>query len=225
MTGFLRRGVAAALLLATACGAPRPRPVAAPPPPPVAPDAPLTEVWTRGAGVVLAPDSAGAPVTVPYAAMRLFVLRADSARLLVRCEHCPPPAVGWVERARVVERPRTPALAANEADLAEFAVAVREAARRRDVEALRVVMDPLFVHDLDGRDGIIQAVGDWQAEGFRRLDRVPALVDRGLTPMPHTAVWASPPAYASLDGFQDLRTGFQRVNGRWRWIFLVRGSI
>jgi hypothetical protein len=182
------------------------------------------EVWARRAGLVLADDSATPPATLPHTAMRLFVLEADSARFRVRCEHCPQPAVGWVAHGDVVVRPRPPAVAAEEEELAEFAVAVRDAASRHDLDALRAVMDPLFVHDLDGRDGIIQAMGDWRDEGFRRLDRVAPLVDRGLAPVPHTGVWASPPAYASLDGFQDLRTGFQRVGGRWRWIFLVRGS-
>lgn len=216
------RGAVFAALFAAACGGPPPAPAPAPPP---APPALPAEVWSRAAGLVLAGDSAAPDVRLPYTAMRLFVLRADSARYLVRCEHCPPPAVGWIDRAKVVERPRSTALAANEEELAEFAVAVREAARTHDLAALRAVMDPMFVHDLDGRDGVIQAVGDWQHDSFRRLDVLPALVDRGLVAVPNTAVWASPPAYASRPGFQDLRTGFRRVDGKWRWIFFVRGSL
>lgn len=213
------------VLAAAACGGPpAPRPLPAPPPQP-RPEAVPRDVWTREPGVRLAGDSATAPgTTLPYAAMRLEVIRADSARFLVRCSVCPRPATGWVARESVLSAAATPALAAA-GTLAEFALAVRAAASRRDVQALRAVMSPRFVHDPDGRDGTVEALGDWQAERYRRLDRLPFLLDRGLATVEDTDVWAAPPDYATLPGYQDLRAGFRRTRaGRWEWVFYVQGK-
>ena len=213
------------LLASVACGG-RPAPVPPPPRPPAAPalPPPPRDVWTRDAGVRLRPDSAGVPATLPYAAMRLEVIRADSAAFLVRCATCRTPAVGWVPRDSVVHSPGTPAAAAG-GELSEFVLAVRAAAQRRDLSALRAVMSPRFVHDPDGRDGIVEAVGDWQAERFRRLDRLPFLLDRGVATVEGTELWAAPPEFATVPGYQELRAGFRRTpQGRWEWVFYVQGK-
>lgn len=210
------------LVLLCACAAPRPAPPPAPPAPPPPPPFPYTTVWTREAATALRPDSAGAAVpALPNAFTRLEVLRSDSASLYVRCVVCTPRGEGWVEKARVVFEARTPALAAH-GDLAEFLLAVRAAAARRDVAALRPVMSPQFTHSLGGADGVVEALGRWEQEGFRRLDRLPWLLDRGVA-TPDGAVWAAPPAWVADRAYRDLRAGFRREGNRWEWIFLVPG--
>jgi hypothetical protein len=209
-----------ALLAAAACGGPRPAPPPAPPPPP--PPFPHALVWTREADTALRPDSAGTPAAkLPHTFTRLRVLRSDSASLYVRCEVCTPHVEGWVPQEEVVFEARTPALAAT-GDLAEFLLAVREAASRRDLAALRPVMSRQFAHSLGGADGVVEAVGRWEQEAFRRFDRIPFLLDRGVA-TGDSLVWAAPPAWVSSPGYRDLRLGFRREGNRWEWIFLVPG--
>lgn len=208
------------LLCVAGCG---PRQTAAPaapaaPPPPF----PHAAVWTREGGIALRPDSAGvAQAPLANAFTRLEVLRSDSASLYVRCVVCTPRVEGWVEKERVVFEPRTPALAAH-GDLPEFLLAVRAAAARRDVAALRPVMSRRFAHSLGGADGVVEAIGRWEQEGFRRLDRLPFLLDRGVA-TPDGAVWAAPPAWVTDRSYRDLRAGFRREGDRWEWVFLVPG--
>lgn len=209
------------LVLLCACAAPRPAPAPAPPAP-APPAFPYATVWTREAGTALRPDSAGAAVpALPNAFTRLEVLRADSASLYVRCVVCTPRGEGWVAKARVVFEPGTPSLAAG-GELAEFLLAVRAAAARRDMAALRPVMSRQFTHSLGGADGIMEAVARWEQEGFRRLDRLPWLLDRGVA-SPDGIVWAAPPAWAADRAYRDLRAGFRREGNRWEWVFLVPG--
>ncbi|HEV2150181.1 MAG TPA: hypothetical protein VGR37_22475 [Longimicrobiaceae bacterium] len=209
------------LLTVAACGGPRraPQPAPAAPPPPPFPHA---VVWTREAGTALRPDSAGAPtVALPNSFTRLEVLRSDSASLYVRCIVCTPHAEGWVPKERVVFEARPPALAAT-GDLAEFLLSVRDAASRRDLAALRPVMARQFTHSLGGGDGVVEAVGRWEQEAFRRFDRLPFLLDRGVATR-DGLVWAAPPAWVTDPGYRDLRAGFRREGNRWEWIFLVPG--
>lgn len=217
----MRRTPLLLLVLAAAACSPRPAPAPAPAPPPP-PPFPHAQVWTREPGAVLRPDSAGAPETaLPYAFTRLEVLRPDSAALYVRCVVCTPHREGWVDKERVLWEARAPALAAD-GDLAEFLLAVRGAAARRDLAALRPVMDGLFTHSLSGADGVVEAVGRWEQEGFRRLDRLPFLLDRGVATR-DSSVWAAPPAWTTTPTYADLRAGFRRENDRWKWIFFVPG--
>lgn len=214
----LLRPLAVVLLaLATACGSPRPAPAVPPPQPALPPPPP--QVWTREAGVRLRVDSA--EVQLPYVFMRLDVVSADSAGFNVRCAFCPRPTTGWVARGDVIHAAATQPAAAAGADLATFLLAVRTAAVARDVAALRPVMGRDFVHDLSGRDGVLEAVADWQREQFRRLDRLPFVLDRGVAAVPRTEVWAAPPEYATEVNFRDLRAGFIQREGRWSWAFLA----
>lgn len=211
-----------ALVLVGGCtGAARPVPApAAPAPAPVEATAPAPAyVWTRDPGVALRGDSGA--VVLPYLATRLEVVRDDSAGLLVRCSVCPEPAVGLVARdSVVVPHPgRTPAQAA-EGGLAEFVLAVREAALRRDLPALRAVMSPRFVHDVNGRDGPVETLAWWEAERYRSLDHLPRLLDRGVAALGDAPVWAAPPEF--VQGYGGLRAGFRQVRGRWEWAFLVQ---
>lgn len=221
MTMHARKLLPLVLLAAAACGAPRPVPPAAPAPP-SPPPFPHAVVWTREADTVLRPDSAGGPAAaLPYTFTRLRVLRSDSASLYVRCEVCTPQAEGWVPKEGVVFEARAPALAAA-GDLAEFLLSVREAASRRDLAALRPVMPAQFTHSLGGGDGVVEAVGRWEQEAFRRFDRLPFLLDRGVATR-DGLVWAAPPVWVTDPRYRDLRAGFRRERDRWEWIFLVPG--
>jgi len=221
----IRLGAALLALALAACG---PRP--APPPPPlpaltplpaVAPAPVPTEVWTREPGAVLRGPSA---VVLPRLGMHLVVMAADGDSLRVRCNSCPGVPTGWLSRARVVWAPASPS-EARAGELAEFVAAVRTAALRRDVAALRPVMSRTFVHSLSGADGVLEAVSAWQSVRSADLGRLPALLDRGVSSVPGTPVWAAPPEYVTVAGYPDLRAGFQRSAAGWEWIFLVRSEL
>jgi len=173
-------------------------------------------------GLVLRGDSAA--VTLPWAFMRLQVLRVDSAELLVRCLVCRGAPTGMLSRASVVHEVRAPADAAK-LELADFALAVREAARLRDYDALRAMMSRDFVYSLDDAGGMLEAVGAWQGRRTSDLQRLPSLLDRGILSAGPSGVWASPPEYVTQRGYNDLRAGFRRGPDGWKFIFLVRPGL
>ncbi|HEU0016585.1 MAG TPA: hypothetical protein VFQ45_23085 [Longimicrobium sp.] len=218
------------LLLLAACPAPARRVPVPPPPPapvvePAAPPAPPppTLVWTRDAGQSLLAE--GGAVPLPYVGMRLEVLRSDTTDLLVRCVHCRGNPTGWIAPAAVVHQPRRP-LEAAQMELGDFVLAIRDAAARRDVAALRQVMSRDFVHRLGPVEtGVLEALGEWEREQYRDLDRLPFVLDRGVAAVPGTPVWAAPPEFAALPNYADLRAGFRRGARGWEWIFLVRNYI
>ena len=124
----------------------------------------------------------------------------------------------------VVFEPLSPAAAA-ERDLASFALAVRDAAGRRDVRALRPVMAPDFTFSFVGLQGAEAALVAWAAEGFQSLERVPALLDRGLATR-DSLLWTAPPEHFERLDYRGFRLGFRRLpEGRWEWVFLVRSEI
>lgn len=210
--------VLAACLLA-GCAAPRPTP---PPPPPPPPPFPHAVVWNRTAGAELVGDSAR--TELPRLAMRLEVLESDSAAtaLRVRCAGCDAPAEGWIPIGEVVWAGATPGEAAR-GDLAEFVVAVRTAAAARDVTALRPVISRWFVHSLGGGEGVLEATSAWEREGYRTLDPLPALLDRGVSA--DGELWVAPPEHLSEPAHRGLRTGFRRNGNAWEWMFLVRDGL
>jgi hypothetical protein len=224
-----RYAVPIAFLALAACPAPR-QPVPPPAPAPVqaGPPAPPAivqsqSVWTRDAGLQLRGE-AGA-VVLPFVFMRLEVLRADTTELMVRCVHCPGGPSGWLARESVVHVPPDVASAA-EMELADFALAVRDAASRRDVPALRRAMSRDFVHTLGPIDpGILETLAEWEREGYRSVDRLPFLLDRGIASVAGTAIWAAPPEYASDLRYNGLRAGFRRGREGWEWVFLVSGGM
>jgi hypothetical protein len=222
-------GLLFCLVLAACSGTPRPRPAATPaaPRPTPAPEVvaappPISanqSVWTRTAGLRLRGESS--MTTMPYLFMRLEVLRADTTELLVRCVHCPGAPTGWIARESVVHYAPMP-LQATRMELADFALAVRNAASRRDLNALRQVMTRHFAGSLEPVEaGNGEILARWEREGFRDLDRMPFLMDRGIVPVGSTPVWAAPPQYAATPGYGDLRTGFRRGANGWEWLFLV----
>lgn len=205
-------------------------PIVLPPPPPVdsLPPTPPPilvnqSVWTRDAGVFLRGETSG--LRLPYIFMRLDVLRVDSADLYVRCVHCPGTPEGLVARTSVVHWVRPP-WDVRKMDLAEFVLAVRHAAARQDVATLRRAMSRDFVHSLGPLEmGLLETFAAWEREGYRTLDRLPFILDRGVASVPGTPVWAAPPEWATLRGYQDLRAGFKRGEDGWEWIFLVRDGV
>ncbi|HEX5725097.1 MAG TPA: hypothetical protein VFX98_06500 [Longimicrobiaceae bacterium] len=223
----------ALLLVAGACTRPPPPapPAPLPSPEPPAPPPPAwsyTQAWARQPGLPLRADTllaSSQPVaTVPHAAMRLDVLQVDTpraSRLQVRCAFCPGRPTGWVSTAEVVYQPAPPE-AARQGDLAEFVLAVREAAVRRDVAALRAVMAGDFVHSFEGGEGILEAVNAWERHRYNDLVFLPGLLDRGVVPLPGTVLWAAPPEFATQPGYRDLRAGFRKGPAGWEWLFLVR---
>jgi hypothetical protein len=231
-----RAAVLTLWLILTACGGPtRRRLPPVPPPPPPAPVVVDTlpppppqiaagqSVWTRDAATQLRTESGG--VTLPYVFMRLEVLRADTTDLLVRCVHCPGAPQGWIARAGVVHIVRAPQ-EARRLELADFVLAVRDAAARQDVETLRRTMSREFVHSLGPLEmGLLETFAAWEREQYRTLDRLPFILDRGVATVPGTPVWAAPPEYAAAIGYRDLRAGFRRGPDGWEWIFLVRDGL
>ena len=219
-----RLAFAALALLAASC-TPPPRPAPAPPPPPAGPPPPppftATEVWTSQPGVVLRGETAS--TTLPWAFMHLLVVRVDSAELVVRCAVCAGGPVGRVRRDRVTHQVRTP-LQARDLELADFALAVREAARRKDFPALRAVMARDFTWSLTYPDGALEAVSAWQSYRASDLERLPGLLDRGIVSTTG-GVWAAPPEFATVRGYNDLRAGFRRGANGWEFSFLVRSSL
>lgn len=230
-----RLAVLALLALVAACGGPRRpagvAPIQLPEPPPVIdtvppPPPPIQanqSVWTRDANMLLRGETSG--VRMPYIFMRLEVLRADTTELRVRCVHCPGAPEGWISRESVVHYPR-PATRTRRMELADFVLTVRDAASRQDVAALRAAMSGEFVHTLGPLEmGLLETFAAWEREGYRTLDRLPFILDRGVATVPGTPIWAAPPEYAGALGYQDVRAGFRRGADGWEWIFLVRDGM
>jgi hypothetical protein len=232
-----RSAVLILLVLLAACGN-RPRrpagvaPMVLPPPPEIIdtlppPPPPIVanqSVWTRDANTLLRGETSG--VRMPFIFMRLEVLRADTTDLLVRCAHCPGAPEGWVARESVVHHVRSPERV-RKLDLAEFVLAVRDAASQRDTVRLRRAVSREFVHTLGPLEmGLLETFAAWEREGYRTVDRLPFILDRGVATVPGTPVWAAPPEYATQLGYQDIRAGFRRgADGGWEWIFLVRDGM
>jgi len=221
----MKRYAAALFLVAAACASPPPPPPAPPPIPPlepfptvVAPIVQPVEVWSREAGLLL---RGPVPTRLPYLGMRLAVVQDAGDSLQLRCVVCPGAPTGWADRGRVIWVAQTPADARN-GDLAEFVLAVRTAAARRDSAALRVAMSRTFVHAHGGTEGVIPAVRDLMGTRSQNLARLPGLLDRGVATVPGTRVWAAPPEYATTPNYPDLRAGFMRGEDGWEWIFLLR---
>jgi hypothetical protein len=177
-------------------------------------------VWTAGENTPLRTEYGIATIAHPLT--RLEVLAADSASVHVRCVRCPHPLEGWLDESAVVYEPTTPAEAA-EGELAEFVLAVRKAALERDLAALRPIMFERFTFSFGGGGGPADAFNRWRFEGFRSLDRLPELIDRGVAT--HDGeVWTAPHDFVTGEEYYGLRAGFRRTEGKWQWVYLVAGE-
>ena len=209
------------IAVCTACSAAAP----APPewrwiaPPPV-PRLPAEVVWTARADVPLRTDTA--EVALPRAFSRLDVLGIDAAGLRVRCSGCDDPVEGWVAEHDVVFASADmsiPAAVAN-ADLVDFLSALRSAAERHDIAALQAVMHSDFTFSFGARGGPLEAAAAWQAQDYRPLDHLTAVLDRGVV-ITDEGIWVAPPEFATGSRYDGIRTGFRRTNERWVWLFFV----
>ena len=152
----------------------------------------------------------------------LDVLSGDTLGLLVRCQSCTPPVAGRIAETAIVHTAIPPEVAAL-GSLGEFALAVSAAAEERDLDALRWVMAPDFFFSFIGTQNPDAAFEVWRSEDFTTLDQVPALLAEGLDTA-DGKIWAAPLDYVESFSYRGLRLGFwKRPDGRWEWLFLVRG--
>jgi hypothetical protein len=218
---------AAGLLLAGLLGGCAP----APPPPllvfPAADPAPIIApfpadvVWTADAGVELDTGEAE-KIVLERPFLPLDAVGRDPIGLLVQCRSCEGMPIGYVADQAVVYEPLPPEIAAF-GSLADFALAIREAAAHRDLDALRSVMAFDFSSSLVGPQHPDAAFAVWVNEEFASLDRVPSLLAEGLAPLDN-GIWAAPREYVDDLSYRGLRLGFRRsADGRWEWLFLIRG--
>jgi hypothetical protein len=211
------------LAIAGACAPPPPPPVAvvAEEAPPPLPPFPSVLAWTARGDVRLLSDEGEIRIEHPFT--RLNVLHVDSIGVRVRCLYCIPAFDGSLAREDVVHEPVAPIEAAG-GTLAGFVLAVRDAVERRDQTALYAVMSSDFTSSLGGGGGASSAFIRWQWEGFRLLNNLPPLLDRGLATQ-DSVVWVAPPAFLTDPEYHGPRTGFRRnPAGRWEWVFLVTGG-
>lgn len=209
------------LFALVACGA-RPAAVREPEPEVVEPPAfSYAFAWTARADVSVFSDTG--EIVVRNTFTRLNVLGVDTLGVRVRCLYCIPALEGTAAREDLVYEALPPDSAAR-LGLAEFALAVREAASQRDQDALSRVMSRDFTFSLDGGGGPLDAFNRWRFQGFRALDNLPPLLDRGLVTRDST-IWSAPPAFVTDVYYQGLRAGFRRgTQDRWEWIYLVGGD-
>ena len=210
------------VLLAAGCTARRPAPAPAAPEPeaPPVPAFAHDTVWTADVQTVLRTTDGRTLTPAPFT--RLDVLGTDSLGVRVRCAGCAEPVEAYVDTLQVIHQVRAPAEAAG-GTLAEFALAVRAATQRRDVEALLPVMAVGFTYSLTRPMSRVDAIAEWRREDLALLGRVPALLDRGLATR-DGRTWTAPPDFVTDRAYRGPRTGFQRVDGRWQWMFFVPGG-
>ena len=161
-------------------------------------------------------------LVVPHLFTRLDVIGRGPAGVAVTCRVCTPMITGYLTEEDLISTADTPDAAASR-DLPVFLASIREAARRRDLSALLSVMAPDFSYDFIGIQTPEAGFEGGRAEEFKTLEQVPALVDHGVT-TDDQRIWVSPPAFLHDLTYHGPRLGFRRrPDGRWEWLFLVRG--
>ncbi|HUE95215.1 MAG TPA: hypothetical protein VMN39_01060 [Longimicrobiaceae bacterium] len=225
----LRGGVAMTLFLPACVAAFLPACVAAVAPPvPEVGEPPLSSfpaevAWTARPDVALERTGEDAAIIArPFT--RLEVLGQDTLGVHVRCAVCDRSPDGVAAPSDLVYEALPPEVAAW-GSLAEFALSLRHAAASRDLEALRPVMPGDFIFSFVGPQTPHDAFAVWRSEDFVNFDRIPDLLDRGFGTI-DGRIWAAPPEYADDLNYRGLRLGVrQQPDGRWEWIFLVRGIL
>lgn len=220
-TSLYRISLPLALAVLGACAPARRTAAPEPPPPPPPPAFTHQLVWTARPNVPLHTDAG--VVTIRHPLVRFDVLEADTLGLRVRCARCDAALEGWISLQEVIYTARSPS-EARHGTLAEFALAVREAALYRNLAALQPVMSRDFTFSFGGGGGPLDAIGRWEWEGFRSLSQLPALLDRGLATR-DSVIWSAPPEFVTDENYHGLRAGFRHsVERGWEWIYLVRGD-
>ena len=184
------------------------------------PPFPVEVVWTARAEVPL--DTGLRRIAIERIFQRLDVVERDSIGLRVRCGGCPASPEGYVEEEDILYEAVPPGVAMW-GELPDFALAIREAAARRDLEALRPVMAPEFTFAFVGQQNPAAALDVWRAEGFTSLDRLIELLDGGLATRDGD-IWVAPAEFVEVPGYRGIRTGMrQAADGRWEWLYLIAG--
>jgi hypothetical protein len=182
---------------------------------------PFAQVWSSKPGLGLV-DEFGSVQSIPRLFTRFETLGRDSRGVLVRCDVCLQPLSGYIDEDLLTFVHLAPEVSAW-GSLAEFALSVRDAAEKRDLAALRPVMAPDFSYSFVGEQIPEMALEVWRSEEFAMLDLVPRLLDRGLDTR-DGRVWSAPPEFVHQLGYQGPRLGFrQRAEGRWEWLYLIKG--
>ncbi len=182
---------------------------------------PFDTVWTAVPELSLLTEADG-PAHIGRVFTRLDVIGRDTIGLRVTCAVCEPPIEGYVSEDSIIASHLPPEISAW-GEFPEFLLSIRAAAARRDLEALRPVMNTEFVFSFIGVQTPEAALAVWQAEGFQMLDAVPDLLDQGVV-TEDGRIWTAPPEFLLDPSYQGPRLGFrQRADGRWDWLFLVRG--
>ncbi len=180
-----------------------------------------TVAWSAVPNLRLDGDG-GVDLWIPTLFTRLEVERTDSLGVRVSCEVCDPAISGYATERDLVADVLPPEIAAW-GTFPEFLLSIRDAAARRDLGALRPVMTPDFTSSFFGIQNPEAAFATWQAEGYASLDELPALLDQGVATR-DSLLWSTPPAFVTEIDYQGLRSGFRRLaDGRWAWLYLVRG--
>jgi hypothetical protein len=151
-------------------------------------------------------------------ALLLCVILAGCATPLPPPLPVPPPA------APPAPAPRPGLAESASGTLAAFTAALRDAIERHDLAALRPFMAPDFSSGFVGPSNPDIAFAAWRSENFRSLDEAVRLIDAGLVAQGEN-LWVAPAEYRDRAGYRGLRLGIRRgADGRWVWLFLVRGE-
>ncbi len=163
----------------------------------------------------------GVDLWIPTLFTRLEVEGNDSLGVRVWCAVCEPMIAGYATERDLVADVLPPEVSAW-GTFPEFLLAIRDAAARHDLEALRPVMTPDFTSSFFGIQNPDAAFATWRADDFWSLDELPALLDQGVATR-DSLLWSTPPAFVADMDYQGLRSGFRRrADGRWEWLYLVR---
>lgn len=228
LAGFLAAGLTAACAAApspvadaTRAGAPLDAAVADSTMPGAIVPFPHAVAWSAVPNLRIAGDG-GVDLWIPTLFTRLEVEGTDSLGVRVSCAVCEPMIGGYVTERDLIAETLPPEIAAW-GTFPEFLLSIRDAAARHDLEALRPVMTPEFTSSFFGIQNPDAAFATWQAEGYASLDELPALLDQGVATR-DSLLWSTPPAFVADITYQGPRSGFRRrADGRWEWLYLVRG--
>jgi hypothetical protein len=180
-------------------------------------------VWTARDGIAFLQEGREGTVVLRQFT-RLEVIRREGGGWRVRCAVCVEPVEGIVSDKDIVHMAYPPEIAAW-GSLAEFALAVRNAAEEERLDLLAPVMVGDFTQSLVGPQTPPMAFEVWRSENFATLSQLPGLLDQGLSTR-DTMLWTAPPAFTESLYYRGPRAGFRRrPDGRWEWLFLIAGLL
>jgi hypothetical protein len=99
---------------------------------------------------------------------------------------------------------------------------------RRDREALKSCMPKNFLFTLEeyeGNDPRDAAFKEWDRCDIKGWDQIQRVLAKGtrIDPLVPTLTVA-PPAWVTDPHYTELRVGFERREGFWRWVWAMRGQ-